>query len=275
MENLESLEKAELIFISDVHMASGNDGRGQLLSGLLESLSQLQVESIVLGGDIFEFCFGRKDFYRKKFSILNEPLQKLHGANTAVHFIHGNHEFFVDYLNWPHVRMVREKDIHLTINGGQTKVLIAHGDLINPPKTYLKYIALVKSRFFYGLLCLVPARFIDFVALKLATKSRSMDAERQLNHQKIIDDGYKWLNHHEASVGIFGHFHYPYESHRDGASILCGWSWRHPNFIGYVNGSWVRGVWRGEKWEINPINFQTYMGSRGDASHWSQVIPGG
>ncbi|MEI8025983.1 MAG: metallophosphoesterase [Pseudomonadota bacterium] len=275
METLESLKKAELIFISDVHMASGKDTRGQLLSELLESLAQLEVESIVLGGDIFEFCFGRKDFYRKKFSILNKPLENLHAAQSSVHFIHGNHEFFVDYLNWPHVRMVREKDIHLTINSGRTKVVIAHGDLINPPKTYLKYISLVKSRFFYRVLCLIPARFIDFVALKFATKSRSMDAERELNHQKIVDDGFRWVKQHQASVGIFGHFHYPYESQKNGVSVLCGWSWKHPNFIAYVNGAWMRGVWRSSKWEIHPITFEPHMGPRGDASLWSQVIPGG
>lgn len=275
MSQLESLKGAELIFISDVHMTSGDDPRGLLLGHLLESLAKLQIGSVVLGGDIFEFCFGRKDFFRRKFSLLNAPLQKLYLAKTTVHFIHGNHEFFVDYLKWPHVRMVREKDIQLKIDGGTTNVLIAHGDLINPPSTYVKYIALVKSRFFFYLLCLIPARFIDFVALKLATKSRAMDGERILNHKKIVEDGYDWLERHHAKVGIFGHFHYPYESQKNGASLMCGWSWNHPNFIGYVNGSWIRGVWINQDWDIRPIQFENGMGPRGDGSIWSQEIPGG
>jgi UDP-2,3-diacylglucosamine pyrophosphatase LpxH len=275
MSHLESLKGAELIFISDVHMTSGDDPRGQLLGELLEALATLQIGSLVLGGDIFEFCFGRKDFFRRKFSLLNEPLNKLHSAKTAVHFIHGNHEFFVDYLNWSHVKMVREKDIHLKLDGGKTRLLIAHGDLINPPPAYLKYIALVKSRFFFYLLCLIPARFIDFVALKLATKSRSMDGKRVLNHQKIVYDGYDWLDRNKAKIGIFGHFHYPYESTKDGSLLMCGWSWSHPNFIGYANGVWIRGVWINQAWNIRPIEFEKGMGTGGDASNWSKEIPGG
>jgi UDP-2,3-diacylglucosamine pyrophosphatase LpxH len=258
---LEALKGAELVFVSDVHLADGQDRRGTLLTSLFSSLVDLKIERLILGGDIFEFCFGNKTHFRSKFRTIYIPLAEMAGKGSKIHFLQGNHEFFVETLDWPLVTFVRETSLEIKLSSVDIRVLVSHGDLINPPKLYQNYLKIVKSRLFFYFLCLLPAKFIDFMALVFAKESRSRDVYRELNHKKIVDDGFNWINSAKADVGIFGHFHFPYESERHGKKILCDWSWENPNFIAFVSNRWVRGLWTNQGWNIVPIDFVDYMGT--------------
>jgi UDP-2,3-diacylglucosamine pyrophosphatase LpxH len=259
-QGLEALEGADLLFVSDVHLGDGQDSRGLLLTSLFYSFVDLRIDQIVLGGDIFEFCFGPKKHFRRKFQSVYSPLQELAKKGSKIRFIQGNHEFFVENLDWPNVTFIKENSLELNLKTNQVKVLIAHGDLINPPRPYLNYLKIVKSRMFFYFMCLLPAKFVDYMALIFAKKSRSRDVYRELNHKKIVDDGFAWVSGANADVGIFGHFHFPYESQRNGKRILCDWSWELPNFIAFVSGKWVRGIWKNQAWAIVPITFVDDMG---------------
>lgn len=257
---LEALKGAELLFVSDVHLAHGQDRRGTLLTSLFSNLGDLKIERLILGGDIFEFCFGSKAHFRSKFRTIYTPLADMAGKGCKIHFLQGNHEFFVENLDWPLVTFVKASNLEIELSSVNTRVLVSHGDLINPPRLYLNYLKIVKSRLFYYFLCLLPAKFIDYMALVFAKESRSRDVYRELNHKKIIDDGFNWINSAKADVGIFGHFHFPYESESNGKRILCDWSWESPNFIAYVSDRWVRGIWKNQGWNLVPIEFANYLG---------------
>ena len=270
----EEMRGAELVFISDVHMVDPHDERGLLLRNLINDLGSLQISRLVLGGDIFEFCFGKKQYFRNKFNDLGTSLQNLKDAGSQIFLIQGNHEAFLETLNWSFAEMIKEKDLVLKLGREALKVVIAHGDLINPPSNYLTYTKIVRSQLFGMGLGLIPSRLLDQLALGFAEKSRAQDEYRELNHAKLLADGFRWVKGHGAAVGIFGHFHYPYESQDEGIKIICDWSWEAPNFIAYSSGKWLRGVWMDQRWKLLPIEFASGLGPSGDGSNISGVIAG-
>jgi len=272
---LDCLRGAELIFVSDVHMVEAHDERGELFRNLVKEIGYLQVSKLVLGGDIFEFCFGKTQYFRNKFGPLAQSLAETREQGCEIFLLQGNHEAFLDTLEWHFIEIVKEKDLLLHLGEQNLRVVISHGDLINPPPNYLAYTKVVRSEWFGLGLRLIPSKLLDHLALNLAKKSRSQDQYRTLDHQKLLRDGFRWAKECKAEVGIFGHFHYPYEAEIEGVKILCDWSWAHPNFIAYSSGRWLRAIWKDKSWSVIPIEFVSDLGPGSDGSHMSKFIPGG
>jgi UDP-2,3-diacylglucosamine hydrolase len=229
---LEQLD-AEVVVASDIHLLNLESSRGQMILTLLENLSN-QVEYLVLNGDIFDFCFGKSKFFRRKFAKLGAALTCLAAKGVQIVFVEGNHEFSMTQISWGGVQFVGERTKIIQTKSG-LKIALTHGDLLlNDPK-YQLFRNFLKSETTINLAGKIPGQWLDSYALKHAKVSRSRDVYRRVDHKKVVDAAFKWLGSTEAQLGIFGHFHIPYAeaTAMNGTDyrIFCVESWDRPNLL--------------------------------------------
>lgn len=226
---------AHLVSISDVHVQTPADLKGQRLLALLEEVAAGDVDCLVMVGDIFEFILGSNRFFREKFSPFGEALNRVVASGTRVVYLEGNHEFDLRHLGWSGVEIITDRDYLHTCPDG-TKVKFTHGDLVYSPLAYRRFRAVVKSRWFLFLCRFIPGRLMDWLALRGAKASRAQDAYRELDTGRIYDEMKSWLgDDHDVRFGIFGHFHVPFGdpvTEVDGLLISSD-CWDNPSVIVY------------------------------------------
>lgn len=230
----------EIIVVSDVHLRSLDDSRGRLLLNLVRSIEG-SCRVFVLNGDIFDFCLGSSNHFRRKYAELGAALADLAQRGTEVFFIPGNHEFWLQDLGWPGVKV--QDRAHLTLSDGR-KVLIQHGDRLNAPWHYHVYLAIVHARIshFFGSLLYGP--WLDRLCLRFADLSRNRSRDRTLPHRRILAGALNWLTDSRADIGIFGHFHFPYFHRSQGNHVLLSVSsWDHPNALILEGSQFRRWTW--------------------------------
>ncbi len=250
---LEQLD-AEVIVASDIHLLNLESPRGQMFLTLLENLSN-PVEYLVLNGDIFDFCFGKSIFFQRKFAKLGTALSRLVANGVEVVFVEGNHEFSMAQVGWEGVQFVEGVTKIIQTKSG-LKLALTHGDLLlNDPK-YRLFRNFLKSKKTINLAAKIPGPWLDSYALKHAKVSRSRDVYRRVDHKKVVDAAFKWVESTGAQMGIFGHFHIPYAEAMvmNGADyrVFCVESWERPNLLVIKQGrplrtyldQWIStGVW--------------------------------
>lgn len=206
----------------------------------LERLTN-NVEYIVLNGDIFDFCFGDGEYFRRKFRALGDLLRRTQARGIQVVFIEGNHEFHLDRIGWQGATIVQTDHHVICLKSGE-RIKIGHGDLMLREPAYEIFRATLKSSFVRQASSLVPGPWLDGYALRHASFSRSRDAYRKIDHTKILGAAEKWLGNGHFEHGIFGHFHVPYcEKRANGKGMLVSVeSWDRPNLLTYSDGSFSR-----------------------------------
>lgn len=252
---LETLD-AEIVIVSDIHLRTLSDRRGQLLIKLLEHLSK-RVRYLVFNGDIFDFCFGKSIYFQKKFGELGNLLKRLNKNGTKVLFIEGNHEFAMGDLDWNFIKVVTEKH-HIIQSLDGNAIAITHGDLLTDDVWYHRFRAVLKSEKTHLIASLLPGRFLDLYALYHAKISRSRDPYRKIDHDRILKNAFKWLEETGVSLGVFGHFHVPYYEDQskmpNARKIICLESWDFPNLLVYRDKVFYRvylDVWeKTGRWEF-------------------------
>ena len=243
--------QAEMVLVSDVHLQTLEDQRGQQFMKFLDLVERGSVGRFVLLGDILDFCLGSSSFYKTKFSLLGEKLKKISQSGTEVIFLEGNHEFDLEKIHWPQIHIPREKELILSMKNGD-KILLTHGDLIYSTRRYRWFRWFIKSRFILFIVSKIPAPLMDRIANKSAKVSRASDVYRKLDHQSILANAAQWLNNHHCRFLIFGHFHVPYaESVGTNQRLLSMDSWDNPNFLVYQNSQFLRGSWSKKEGRLN------------------------
>jgi len=235
-----TLDSAELVVVSDVHLRQPDDQRCMILMGLIAQLRK-PTEYFVLNGDIFDFCFGDSDYFRKKFHALGQALVDAVNRGVKVVFIEGNHEFHMDELGWEHVEIVKSHSRPVELKSG-AKIMIGHGDLITEDPTYCAFRAFVKSGFTRAVAKTLPGKWLDAYALKHASISRSQDEYRKLDHKRILSAFEGFVGAGDYTHGIIGHYHVPYaEKRTNGKGMLLSVdSWDVPNALTFENGDFYR-----------------------------------
>jgi len=223
------------VMVSDVHLRQPDDARARLLELVIARCRAGDVECLLLGGDIFDFCFGGSAWFRNKFAGIGNALETLAASGTRVIFVEGNHEFDLRSMGWSGVEIRTERDFAIELRNG-LKIQVCHGDLLLSHWTYRVFRFVIKARITHLAARLIPGKWFDLWALNHAKNSRARDEYRTLDHQALMASANRWLDQTSAQHGFFGHFHVPYAEPRAGRNdgrILSVESWDRPNLLVY------------------------------------------
>ena len=224
--------KPALVVASDVHIRDSKDSRYDLLCQLIEEATQARAQALVLNGDIFEFFFGWRSYFKNKYARLLSLLDNLAATGAQVWFVEGNHEYGLDGLNRHFRFQIVPSDGGIIIAPNGKRILVAHGDLLSPDLNYRIFRRVMRSQFVNCLVFLFPQTILDRLTLWLARTSRSKDKYRVLEHEKIRTMAANKMREQCADVIIFGHFHHPYDDHiNDSGHLLSVTSWDEPSCI--------------------------------------------
>jgi UDP-2,3-diacylglucosamine pyrophosphatase LpxH len=236
----QKLISAPFVLASDVHIQHMSDERSTLLLDVLDRLSP-DVETLVLNGDICDFCFGASSYFRRKFQSLGAALEGLVNRGIRVYFVEGNHEFHLERIGWEGVQIVQSRDLVVALESGH-RIKLMHGDLLIDEPLYRAFRATLKSQFVRRTAALLPGAGLDAYALRHAKFSRAQDRYRVLDHARILKAFSDWLAQDEAHHGIIGHFHVPYaEKHPQSDRMMVSVdSWDKPNLLVFAAGQFSR-----------------------------------
>jgi UDP-2,3-diacylglucosamine hydrolase len=235
---------ASLLIVSDVHLRSLADAKGELFCRFLEGLVHgAKVETLVLLGDIFDFTLGSNRFFRNKHQLIGDLLQQVAARGTRVIFVEGNHEFEMARHHWSGVETVSDFRFYLEVAPGLT-IGLSHGDGICAPQRYYHFRSVVRSPYFLKPFRWIPGLFIDWLALQLSHQSRKQEHYRRVDHGRVLTLADEWfsLDGRRVDYGIFGHFHEPFavERKQEAGRLICLPCWDVPNALVLREGRFER-----------------------------------
>ncbi len=208
------------IFLSDAHLRRPEDKNYQLLLDFLDR--QKDLDALFLLGDIFEFWIGYKHLAFTAYIPLLEKLRQLSESGTKLFFVEGNHDFhlgpyFTETLNCTVI-----PDQQLVDWDGQ-KILISHGDLLNPDRNYQRLRSFWRSWPIKLLTRIIHPDLVWSFALWLANKSPKNNPGNC--HQDPTPYLIPFSETSDSDIIICGHFHHPLDSEHHGVRIIALGDW--------------------------------------------------
>ncbi|MAD51096.1 MAG: hypothetical protein CMF79_00795 [Candidatus Marinimicrobia bacterium] len=117
-------------FISDIHlMLKKSDSEVRRQNILFQFLRHVKESggTLVINGDLFDFYFEYKDVIPKSYVPFYHEILKLREAGVKVHFILGNHDYWVrDFITETLFDHTYSSDISFEVNS--KKFFVTHGD---------------------------------------------------------------------------------------------------------------------------------------------------
>lgn len=192
------------MILTDVHLRKNSDQEYKNILNFIKSIDPEEVQYFILLGDIFDFCFGRSSYFQKKYSEFIVELEKLAETKTKVIYIHGNHEYALEFMPWKFVQVIKEKTYTIESFQGK-KLAFCHGDDLISSKLYKFVMKIFRSRFFLFFLRLFPAFLLDRICLAYTRFSYNLD--EFIDEKKLFEKSKQWLNETRSDLGFVGHFH--------------------------------------------------------------------
>ena len=119
-----------LYFISDIHLMGEESDNYIKTNKNLENFFNHILNTggtLFINGDLFDFYFEYKDVIPKKYFSLYNQLYMLKNAGIEIHYIVGNHDYWVmDFIENTITTKTYRDDVTLELNG--KKFYISHGD---------------------------------------------------------------------------------------------------------------------------------------------------
>ena len=208
------------LFLSDAHLRHPEDKNYQVLLDFLNQ--QKDLDALFLLGDIFEFWIGYNHVVFTAYLPLLEKLRQLSDSGTQLFFVEGNHDFhmgtyFTKNLN---CTVITEQKI---IDWDGKRILISHGDLINPNPTYQRLRAFWRSWPIKILAQVIHPNLVWSFALWLSNKSKKNNPENC--HHDPTPYLIPFSKSQSSDIIICGHFHYPLEIEQQSKKIIALGDW--------------------------------------------------
>lgn len=211
------------IFIADAHLRQPQDQNYNKLLDFLDK--QEDLDGLFLLGDIFEFWLGYRNLVFSAYVPLLEKLRQLADAGTRLYFVEGNHDFNLG----PYFSETLGCDLipdQKLIEWDGKKLLLSHGDLLNPNKNYQRLRTFWRSAPIRLLSRLVhPDPVWDFgiwlsnLSRKKKKSNKSWDPSPLF--QPLIDSA----TAKNADIILCGHFHQPLDKQIQGKQLVAVGDW--------------------------------------------------
>ncbi len=183
--------------------------------------------TLIINGDLFDFYFEYKDVIPKVYAPLYYQILKLRESGVKVHYILGNHDYWVmDFINDILFDKVYDDDVKLKI--GKKTFYITHGDgFLSWDKSYRALKKFIRSRlfiwFYRSLHPRIGYSFANWVSKKgehyVHTKeyNKKILDEMKVQSKPFFDDGCDYF--------ISGHYHQAKELDMKNGKLLILGDW--------------------------------------------------
>jgi len=199
-----------LYVVSDIHIQGENDPNLKSLINLMTTRAKPK-DVIVLAGDIFDIFVGKKEFFLKIYKKFFEAIKVAENNNVVIHYIEGNHDFLLE-KNFKNHSNLKLHSQDLTLELGEKKFFIAHGDLAN--KKDFGYIILrkiLRSQLMKLILLVLPGEVIYKLGRYLSNKSEANKKKKghylETQIRKIYRTYAKGIMSQGYDYVILGHCH--------------------------------------------------------------------
>ena len=238
-----------VFFFSDVHLG-GHDReteavKTRALAGFLRHAAEARAAADYIVGDLWDFGFEYRHCLPKEILWALAELSKLQDSGVRVHFLGGNHDFWInDFLVNQMGMFCYPGPVELELAG--QRWFLAHGDgLSSDDLGYRILKQILRGRALVALYRILhPDIGIPFAKWVAGLGKTDREAEpdfpdlESVARRKITDEGY-----HGA---IFGHRHYPKRERIDSGEIIVLGDWiSRFSYLRYSNGSLTL-----EKWPV-------------------------
>ena len=219
-----------IYFISDIHLMLNRTKQEAKREEILFSFFDHVRNSggtLIINGDLFDFYFEYKDVIPKVYAPLYYQILKLRESGVKVHYILGNHDYWVmDFINDVLFDKVYDDDVKLKI--GKKTFYITHGDgFLSWDKSYRALKKFIRSRlfiwFYRSLHPRIGYSFANWVSKKgehyVHTKeyNKKILDEMKVQSKPFLDDGCDYF--------ISGHYHQAKELDMKNGKLLILGDW--------------------------------------------------
>ena len=229
-------EKEKIILFSDAHL--GNQPyrlereREEFLIKFIQKISK-ETKYIFILGDLFDFWFEYdSSIYKRYIRILSE-LMAFKDNNVKVHYLVGNHDFWMKDLFKKYYGFQLYFN-PVTLEYGNQKIFIAHGDGLNPKdRGYLFIKKIFRSKLTLKLFSLLHPDIAWVIAHTFSKTSRKYTEQyssseieelKKFSRERIEKDSFDRV--------ILGHTHNPETTRFDkGIYLNCGDWINHFSYI--------------------------------------------
>jgi len=210
------------IFLSDAHLRAPQDTNYQLLLEFLNQ--QKELDALFLLGDIFEFWLGYRHLVFSHYVPLLEQLRRLREQGTRLYFVEGNHDFllgpyFSETLNCTII--TRQQSIAWDSH----KLLLCHGDLLNPGPGYRQLRRFWRSSLIRMLSRIIHPDLVWSFAIWLSNKSSKNNPQRRHCDPQPFLRPYLEAQDEEFDIMVCGHYHFPCELSAGKRRIIALGDW--------------------------------------------------
>ena len=200
------IARGQIFIIGDSHIGLA-DGNEKPILEWIERLTPLEPRALYLNGDLFHYLIANPKFYTPSVEKVFARFRELRESGVQIHYVEGNRDFFLQ--NSLAERSVTDVGLEYSIQAGDRRFLVVHGDMINERDLpYRFWRGLSKSPVSRFSLHFIPKKtakgFVDSVEARLSRsnfkhKSRLPVELMEAYGRRRASDGFSHV--------VFGHFH--------------------------------------------------------------------
>ncbi len=229
-----------IYFISDAHLGEGsgeNENVKLAKLGAFFEHAENDAEKLFILGDLFDFWFEYKHAIPKQHLKIVFKLSQLVDKGVEVHYITGNHDFWLgDFLS-REAGIIIHRDEYATTEQGK-KLFLTHGDGISrSDKGYRILKRILRNRLNIWLYQKIPVDWGIPLAKFVSGTSRDYTSGRDVSYikdyelyaQKKVKEGFDAV--------LIGHLHHPViTSLEGGVYINTGDFIKHFSYVKFIDG---------------------------------------
>jgi UDP-2,3-diacylglucosamine hydrolase len=222
------IPSSDLYFVADSHFRSGADPvERPRRDRLIRFLQQIpDGGAVFLLGDIFDFYFEYRSVIPKRYFDLFQAFYNCTKRGIPVHFIGGNHDYWVGTFLDEEVGVKLHPDDFL-IEAQDRRICCSHGDYQIPGETGYKLLrAFMRNRVVINLAKILHPDLMDAIAARVSrgSKKRKRRTPEQIaNH--LADVAPQFFFDRGNDAFIMGHVHYPLHRRDNGRDFLILGDW--------------------------------------------------
>ncbi|HEY1047585.1 MAG TPA: UDP-2,3-diacylglucosamine diphosphatase [Bacteroidia bacterium] len=201
--------KIELAVVSDVHLGT----YGCRANELLAYLKSIDVDTLVLNGDIIDIWQFSKSYFPKSHMKVLRYILKMAMNGTKIYYITGNHDEMLRKfagMEFGNIQVINK----LELNMGQQKVLFFHGDVFDFSVQHAKWLAKLGGKCYDYLIHLNT--FVNYVSGKFGGGRVSLSKAIKNSVKQAVsfihnfeDAAVNYAKTQDCQAVVCGHIHQP------------------------------------------------------------------